>query len=106
LSDHDPLELSQEQRDDIQQRISAKWVGKPECPVCLTKNWALASHALSAVTLNPQGGGMNIGSQTYPQAQLVCTNCGYTLHFNLPVLGVDLRLRQLPAKPEQDDGNG
>lgn len=56
------------------------------CPFCLTNNWALGDHLLSGMVF--YGGNFVVGSSSYPQFFLICSNCSYTRHFMaVPVLG-------------------
>ena len=45
-------------------------------------------------------GGVTIGGSSYPQAMIVCRNCGHTSYFNLMVLGV------LPQEKKGGDKDG
>jgi predicted nucleic-acid-binding Zn-ribbon protein len=66
--------------------INQKWVGDKQCPICRAQSWAVEG----VVELRPYHGGALVmgGSGTYPLAQVICANCGYTHFFNAVLSGV------------------
>jgi hypothetical protein len=93
------IELTQEQREEIAAKITQKWRGSRECPVCQVNAWALMPHLTTPVKLQGQTGKLDFpGTEVYPQAHLVCTNCGNTLTFNVTTLGIDLLKPQTLAE--------
>ncbi len=71
----------------------AKLVNKrvPNAGVCIrcgsASKLAVGDHLVSPPTWNKDGG-LVIGGPSYPQAMLICSNCGHTSYFNLVALGI------------------
>lgn len=68
-----------------------------QCKECLKQDISVSSQAVTSIRLN--NGGLDFGGTVYPQAMLVCRNCGHTRYFNLIALGLPL------PKSEPDDGS-
>lgn len=66
--------------------VNEKWVAADKsCPICTTNNWTVDQ----VVELRPYRGGLITGhTTTFPAAQVICINCGYTHFFNAVVAGV------------------
>lgn len=97
----DDSELSAEDLERIKGAILAKWKGEKKCPICLANEWTIAPNCVTPMRLKGLSGSIMIGGgSTYPTAMLVCTNCGYTLNFNLVAIGI------VPAKTEPEKEGG
>jgi hypothetical protein len=87
--------LTAEERNRIAAQLGQK--GKnTACPVCLENAWSIGEHLISAKV--HMGGHLVFGGPTYPQAFIVCTNCGYVRYF----MAVSLGLLSAGPAPEQD----
>ena len=51
----------------------------------MTGTVQLAAHLVTPVVTSKEGG-VQIGGSTYPQAMLLCLNCGFTRYFNTMIL--------------------
>jgi hypothetical protein len=81
--------LTPEQQVEIMKRISEKWRGPRECPICGTNKWEMARDVVTPWPMLGMGMGINAAAPTvYPVVQLACENCGFTHSFNLVVLGL------------------
>ena len=56
-----------------------------QCTQCNTADLTLAQDAVTPIIWND---GPEFGGDSYPQAMIVCDNCGYTKYFNLVTLGI------------------
>jgi hypothetical protein len=56
------------------------------CQVCGKQNWTLADHLVTPTVLNATGIGLL--SPYFPQAMLVCNDCGGTVYINVHRLGL------------------
>jgi hypothetical protein len=74
--------------DDERRRI-ADWLnaknGPYPCPVCNSRNWTVAPHAVGPSVVN--GAGIGLGAYPYPFVPIV-SDCGYTFFMNLVVIGI------------------
>lgn len=83
-----------------QERIKAALAEKAKvdtCPMCRHNEWTLVDLGQVSLSVQEQPGTFTLGGKTLPNVALICTTCGYTLLFNLIVLG----LRDL-IEPESD----
>lgn len=76
--------------EDWKQRLvdSIKKVGVRDsgtCKRCGQQRMTIAPDIVSSIVWR---GGVVIGETAYPQAMIVCTNCGFTDYYNLVALGV------------------
>jgi ribosomal protein L33 len=56
------------------------------CQVCGSQNWTIAEHLVTPTVLNVTGVGLM--NPYYPQAMLICTECGSTVYVNVGRLGL------------------
>lgn len=96
----DAIKLAKDQKKKIQEWLEEKWTAPPGCPVCQTTNFTIADHLVTPTIL--ADGGMMLGGPSYPQALLICDNCGHTRYFN--VLRMDILPKKTEKKEGQDDG--
>jgi hypothetical protein len=84
----DPAALTQEQKDRIVAWLKAR--GAPRaCAACGHNNWTMANHLVSPPLHRVSGGGgFMFGGPAYPQAMVICANCGHTVYFNTVVMGI------------------
>lgn len=80
--------------------INEKIPNAGRCPRCATgaageTTMVIGEDAVTPIIWN---GSLNLGGTSYPQAMLVCRNCGYTTYHNLVVLGI-----VPPAKKPEGD---
>lgn len=59
----------------------------PSCPVCGHNHWEIPRVIISASQYT-EGGGLVLGGISIPEFLTICTNCGYTRHFNAVLSGV------------------
>ncbi len=84
----DDWRLSKENKQKIVDWVAQKAAKRPLiCSVCHTQSWQLGEH-LVAPTLYKHGGGLVVGGVNYPQALLICKNCGHTIYLNAVIIGV------------------
>ena len=56
------------------------------CQVCGSRNWGLAEHLVTPAVLNATGIGLM--NPSYPQAMLLCSECGSTIYINVNSIGL------------------
>lgn len=82
----DETALSLEKRQKL-----VDWINRhsknPQCPVCLSSNWAVGEHLISGSVFR-SGGGIVLGGVSYPQAFVVCRTCSYVRHFMAVPIGL------------------
>lgn len=79
--------LSKEEAATVQDWIIERWKGPSTCLVCESNQWTMGEHMVAPIKMT-DGGGIVVGGSSYPQVMLVCSNCGYTLYFNAPLIGI------------------
>ena len=79
--------LTQEEMQRAQEHLRKK-VPKLRCPACGEQNFSVAEHLLSPQLFFKGGALILGGSVAYPQLQLNCKNCSYTLLFSAVGMGV------------------
>lgn len=87
--------LDQEKKKKIVDWINSK-CNALTCEACKQNNWVMPDDAVMPIAYN---GSINLGGSTYPQAMLVCRNCGNTKYFNLALMGL-INDKEM----EEDDG--
>ena len=102
-TNYEPTELTQEQKDKIDKWLIEKWGPDGPCYVCKTSNWAILSHLVTPVVFSEKG--FWAGGPAYPQAAIVCTNCGHTVYFNAILIGL-VEEEEQGSKEKPGDGNG
>lgn len=88
-----PGRLPKNWRDDFVAAAEKKIPGAGKCAICGSGNATFSEHAVTPIVWE---GGIVLGGAVYPQAMVVCNNCGHTSYYNLIVLGV--------VRPEQASG--
>jgi len=78
--------FDEEKKKKALEELSKKWTGKKECEICGTNNWSVPDDIVMPMAFT--GGGLTIGGPTYPQLQIICSNCGNTKIFNAVILGI------------------
>ena len=53
-----------------------------KCPICKKDEWTMPEHVFTIVEHN------SLGGTTTPVIAVICSNCGYQLHFNAIILGI------------------
>jgi len=57
------------------------------CEVCGTRHWSIAKDIVVPVPL--KGNSLMLGGgNSYPQVQIICSNCANTKYFNTVVIGI------------------
>lgn len=93
--------LSELDKQKILDWLNRKWAGSKACTICGTNRWTLSDHIVAPMTSGPDGD-ISIGGVTYPQAMVICNNCGNTHYFNVAMMGI---WRKEP-KPSEDKSDG
>ncbi len=94
MPDKDGL-LSAAELEQIANWLQAKG-RRHDCPVCQENAWAIGAHLISAKV--HLGGHLAFGGPTYPQAVIVCGNCGLVRSFMATAIGL---LRDEPDNADQ-----
>ncbi len=71
----------------VKEWFKKRWTKDSRCFFCSENNWAIGEHTVAPINMSPRGG-INIGGPQYPQVMLICNNCGNTLYFNAPLIGI------------------
>jgi transcription elongation factor Elf1 len=83
-------QLSQDEKEKIIEHVKAKqslrFGHRFACPVCGAQSFTIGDHLVTPVVINATGVGL-LGP-SYPQAVLVCTDCGNTFYINVAALGL------------------
>jgi predicted nucleic-acid-binding Zn-ribbon protein len=79
--------FSQEERKNIREALQRKGAANAPCPECGHPKFALAEHAVIAVT-TPSS--ILAGGAAYPYILTACLNCGFIKSYLATILGVDL----------------
>jgi hypothetical protein len=92
--------LTPDEKKQAVQWVESHQNGDLTCPICKTAKWTIQEHLVSLNVFVP--GGLPTRGPKYPQIQLVCDNCGFTLLVNAVRAGMKLagfmpvNLPQLP----------
>ena len=79
-------ELTPQEYQEILQLITAKAGPVGDCAVCgRAGTVSLAAHLVTPIATAPQGG-IHLQAANYPQAMIMCNNCGNTRYFNYVLL--------------------
>jgi len=79
--------LTLEEKQKVTQWIVEHWsVVTTSCPICGSKDWELSEHLVQPLTFST--GSVLVGGASYPQAMLISKKCGYTMYFNVMVMGI------------------
>jgi len=87
MADIDEKTAQEQSRSKYQQVIDRLWTVPDECPICTTHLWNIGD--MVEIPLRPQATGLLTAiesRQAYLYMPVMCTNCGYTMFFNLAVL--------------------
>lgn len=84
---NEPKELTKEERDTFSDWLTDKW-GQTggKCYVCQASHWAIGPHLVTPTLYSETG--FWAGGPSYPEALIICTNCGHTVHFNAIAIGL------------------
>lgn len=76
--------FDEETKKKVRDWIAEKCQGL-SCEACHKSSWLLGNDIVMPIIFN---GNINIGGPVYPQAMLICTNCGNTKYFNIALMGL------------------
>jgi hypothetical protein len=80
------MPLDQAQANTVQQHLQKHRISS-QCPACHTSGqWTIGELIMAPVYVS---GGVAIGSGV-PEVQVICTRCGYILHFAAGVVGLQI----------------
>ena len=80
--------LTDEEKKQVVRWLQSRAAGPRECAVCLQRNnWVIADDLVSPSPYH-RGSEVDIGRTSYPQAMLVCENCGNTVYLNAVMMGI------------------
>jgi hypothetical protein len=82
------VRLTEEEKKAVVRWLQTRAAGPRECAVCLQRNnWVVAD---DLVTSSSYQRGDEVGADrgSYPQAMLVCENCGNTVYLNAVMIGI------------------
>lgn len=93
MSESDPKEAPSRAKESdwkeaFVKKINEKVSNSGICKECGKSQTQLAPDVVTPMIST--GGGVSIGGNSYPQAMVVCANCGHTRYFNLVALGIDV----------------
>ena len=101
----DKTMLSPAQRKGIVEWLDKHGAVKP-CTACGQTAWHLIPHLVAPPTFRKESG-FFLGGMSYPQAMLLCKNCGHTLYFNAVVMGiVPMGEPPKPSDPPKETPDG
>lgn len=69
--------LTQEEAKTFTDWLEKHWKDRA-CPISGPTNWIIGTHLVQPLTLVGTGG-VAVGGPGYPQAMVICANCGHTL---------------------------
>jgi 5-methylcytosine-specific restriction endonuclease McrA len=79
-------EMSPELYEYVRGLLNNRVPNPHNCTVCGTiGSVSLAQHLVTPIVTSPQGG-VQLGATQYPQAMLICTQCGNTSYHNYVIL--------------------
>jgi len=88
MADMDEKTAQERAREKYQAILTGLWTVEPdECPICRTRLWNMGD--MVEIPLRPQATGLHTGiepRQAFLYMPVMCTNCGYTMFFNIGVL--------------------
>jgi len=93
----DPSKLSEENTQKLLQWIQSKQKGDFTCPLCKEKSWEIQDRLVAPPGF---GVGLLLGGTVYPQAMVICKNCGNTQYFNAMMAGI---VEKKEDKKEEDN---
>lgn len=77
--------LTPEDHIKLQEWWKTRWTSIVKCPVCSNTKWSTNQYLLR---FDRQVTGMSATSITYPQVNVGCDNCGYSMFFNATQIGI------------------
>jgi len=80
------MALSQAQKQQVINWLQTKKPTGFQCSVCGVAMWSVGDHIVTAMV--NEGGGLSVGGPSYPNAFLICNNCGHTVYFNAVMMGL------------------
>jgi hypothetical protein len=92
--------LSEAEKTKAIQWVLGHWKTNSPCPICAAKNWNVADHLTQPLTFSH--GTTMISGPAYPQVQVICSSCGYTIYFNAVMAG----LVEAPKSETQENEPG
>lgn len=96
--------MDQEQKKALLAVLNDRWKDQI-CEVCKNKHWSISEHIITPIIMD--GGDLQIGGPSYPQAMTICLTCGNTKYFNLVVTGIikNPALALPPVEAPIEDGD-
>ncbi len=79
------MPLEQDQIAKVQQHRENVGAQK-ECPSCGVNKWSVGE--LVGTPRFTPGGGTLMGGSTVPMVQVICTRCGYIMHYSAKIIGL------------------
>ncbi len=77
--------------------LQKKTNNKMGCETCGSSHWSVQDHIVTPIVL--QNNSIQLGGVSYPQAMVICNNCGNTKYYNAVMMG-------LVQGTKQDGGDG
>lgn len=80
------MSITADQRKQIQFWIQGKGLSE----TCLACNTKASRTVEDEIVVSPieSTGGMILSDKTVPMVQVICSNCGYVMHFSAAVIGI------------------
>ncbi len=79
-------ELTALQYAELQEIIGRKIPNPGNCTVCGGLGTVMLSGHLVTPIVTSEFGGLQLSAQQYPQAMLLCSNCGKVTYYSYPIL--------------------
>ena len=83
----DKAKLTDEEKAQVVTWLESRWAGGLACSVCNSRQWSVADHMIAPLLMDGKSTILATGP-VYPQVMVICTNCGHTLYFNAPMMGL------------------
>lgn len=77
--------LTKDQKEKALQHLKIKWGDGYKCECCGKDHFMLQDHIVAPPLFS---GGLIVGGVAYPQAMIVCANCGNTKYVNAIMAGI------------------
>lgn len=79
-------EMTPDMYSYVQRLVHQKVPQSGNCSVCGGLGTVVLSQHLVTPVVTSNWGGVQLAAQQYPQAMLMCTNCGHTTYYNYVIL--------------------